>query len=157
MQRTTFDASDGFLGAPPWNKSNAEKAAPSKLLTSDDLGEGGNIRTPHRVTTVTSFISRQPRTQQHCAKFYRPCGGFRARRPQQVQENQQEFYLNTLNRNLCITAHTTSLTTQWKTLKCSRRRLVVCCSVLSSPTGLVYCPSESLQTCVSCPCDSTNE
>jgi hypothetical protein len=52
-----FDASDGFLGAPPGKKSNAEKAAPSNSLSSDGLGNAGNIRTPHRVATVTSDAS----------------------------------------------------------------------------------------------------
>jgi hypothetical protein len=50
-----------------------------KLLTSDKLGEGGNMRTPDG---VTSSISRRTRTLQHCANFYGPCGGFHNRHPQ---------------------------------------------------------------------------
>jgi hypothetical protein len=45
MQRKTFDASDGFHGTPAGKRSNAEKAASSKLLTSYELGQEGNIRT----------------------------------------------------------------------------------------------------------------
>ena len=52
-----IDASDPFWRVPPGKKSNAEKAAPSSTLTSDELGEAGNIRAPRRVTTVTSDAS----------------------------------------------------------------------------------------------------
>ena len=51
-----FDASEPFRRVPPGKKSNAEKA-PLSTLTSDELGEAGNIRTPRRVTTVTSDAS----------------------------------------------------------------------------------------------------
>ena len=42
---------------PPGKKSNAEKAAPSTPVTGVELGKTGNIRAPHRVTTVTSDAS----------------------------------------------------------------------------------------------------
>ena len=38
-------------------KSNADKAAPSTPVTGVKLGKTGNIRAPHRVTTVTSDAS----------------------------------------------------------------------------------------------------
>jgi hypothetical protein len=49
-----FDASDRFFGAPPGKKASAENAAPSTPFIGVKLGKAGNIRPPHRVTTVKS-------------------------------------------------------------------------------------------------------
>ena len=54
QKKNSIDASDRFFGAPPGKKSSAENTDPSTPVTDVKLGKTGNIRAPHRVTTVIS-------------------------------------------------------------------------------------------------------
>ena len=110
-----FKAFDGFLA----KKSNAERIAPSKLLTSDELGKGGNIRRPYRVTTVKSNAfgpqllnldnpARIPvQTALGHAEAFAPATRSKSWR----LTKKPEDLLESFNRDLCIsfTTHTTWL------------------------------------------------
>ena len=138
-----FEAVYAFLGAPSRKKSNAARTAPSKLLTSIELGKGGNIRTPYRVTSVKSDAfgpqllnldnpARIPvQTALGHAEAFAPATRSKSWRLTKKPEDLLELF----NRDLCISSSSTTHTPL---------------SSLISQFGraLVYCPSESfaLQT-----------
>jgi hypothetical protein len=76
-------------------------------LTNAELGEGWNIRTPHRVPTVTSSISRQPRTLQHCVNVYEPWGGLRPNSKSRKLTKKQNDLLEIIKPQLLYLLHLT--------------------------------------------------